>query len=179
MSSLIQALFSGRFNKAAGLKTVRKRLLLCSMRLNFCWRFFRMTVIFFSIIILWFLLGPLGSGKHSVWKTGAGSTLRKISKPDHNLKTSKERIICFLACIWCYLPVSVYSVWTYCINQETVDIHLQNNGFTLKIYKNVNSFVHETSDDLSPMRASLVEELLMKAFMLFQVLLRYTWRCWE
>lgn len=53
-------------------------------------------------------------------------------------------------------------------------IHLQNNIFTLKIYKNVNCFVPEALGDLPPTHNSLVEELLIKDLMLFQVLLECT-----
>lgn len=52
-----------------------------------------------------------------------------------------------------------------------MDIHLQNNIFTLKVYESVNSFVPEALGDLLSTPASLAEELLLKALMLLQVLL--------
>lgn len=60
------------------------------------------------------------------------------------------------------------------MSQEAEGIHLQSNIFTLKIYKNVNCFVPEALGDLPPTHNSLVEELLIKDLMLFQVLLECT-----
>lgn len=59
---------------------------------------------------------------------------------------SKERTTYFLTCIYC--PVSVYEFGDTCISQETGDILFQNNIFTLKFYRNMNSFVPEALGDL-------------------------------
>lgn len=47
-------------------------------------------------------------------------------------------------CLW------VWRIISKVISQEAGDILLQNNIFTLKIYRNMNSFVLEASGDCPP-----------------------------
>lgn len=150
---LIQTIFSGRFNKDAVLFQTQK----CQEEYDFVqwdWivdKFLGQQIsTSIKLYILQpygtlFYLRPLGTGKYSVWKKRMVYTQRKRLKYSQNLKVSMERTIYFLLCIYC--PGSVYEFGDTCISQEAGDISLQNNIFTLKIYKNMNSFVPEALGD--------------------------------